>query len=84
MNVLEESLDTMTRSCTKDRHKLHRTHWHFKNISWHQVTGCLTKTKNNKRLDLIMKCFKSIVHTLYRKELEEELLQCPRKGAEVN
>ena len=34
-NVLQESSDTIKRSCTKDHHKSHRTHWQSKTTSVH-------------------------------------------------
>ena len=51
---MQESLGTTKRLCTKGSHKSHRTHWHFKKISGHRVTGCLTQTENNKLSGIVL------------------------------
>ena len=45
-NVLQEPLDTIKRSCTKDHQKSHRTHQRSKQGSVHRVSDGLTKTSN--------------------------------------
>ena len=47
-NVLQDQLDTIKRSCTKDHQKTHRTRQETKQISEHRVTDCLTQINNIK------------------------------------
>ena len=49
-DVLQESLDTIKRSCTTDHQKSHRTHQQSKQISVHRVTDCDPDQKTKEAL----------------------------------
>ena len=74
----------MERPCTKEHQKSHRVHWQFKEFSGPSGVWLFDSDKKQKSLDLLRKCVTSIPQALRRKELEEELLQCQDKDAEVN
>ena len=83
-NVLQESLDTMKRSCVKDHYKSRHTHQDFKKNSGYRVTSCLTQTNNKEDSILSRIVLIPFYKNLIEKELEDDLLQCPRKDTDVN
>ena len=83
LNVLQESSDTISRSCTNDLQS-HRTHWQSKPISAHRVTDCLTQINNRRDSSssgiVLVSFYKRPPD---RKEVEEILLQYEEKGTQV-
>ena len=75
---------TRSHDVVRKHQKSHRAFQQSKNMSGHRVTGCVTQTKNKKRLNPSSNCVTFILQPPRKKELEEELLQCQEKGTDVN
>ena len=74
-NVLQESLGTIERSCTKDYQKSHRT-----KISVHRATECLTEINNKKGGSHSELCqFHFAMKAPRKNEHEQELLRYQQK-----
>ena len=86
-NVLQESLDTINRSCMKD-HETFRLAQHAPAIQADvRALGAqiaLTQIIDKKGFDLIKKCVDSILQAPHRKELEDELLRYQKRSTEVD